>query len=75
MKKAGWSGHWPTTEYPPDGTRLRYQKMPPLYAPAQRPDIREACIRFCWCGIEPVFEMDNGDSVFPTLDAYEVVTP
>ena len=67
MERHGWSGRWPTDEYPSDGTRLRYEQRVPEYR------VREAVIACVWMGVEPAFTMSNGDCVFPTLDAYEVV--
>lgn len=66
MKTHQWSGYWPTTEYPPDGARLRYQTR-------RRPEPRESTIVAVWCGIEPVIELANGETLFPGFDPFEVL--
>lgn len=69
MKKLGWTGNWPTDEYPPDGTRLRFGRHGG--AP------QEGILLRVWCGVEPVFTMRRDDgtpcSAYPTLDECEVV--
>lgn len=66
MKLHGWSGRWPTDEFPPDGTVLRYHW--------RLTELRVSRVVRVWCGVEPVFNMENGDRVFPTLEPYEEVT-
>ena len=64
MKKQEWSGRWPTDEYPPQGTRIRWQD--------HRGAVHEGVISFVWCGVEPVFDV-SGRSVHPSLDPFEVL--
>lgn len=70
MKLHGWSGRWPTDEYPPRGSRIRFNS---------RGVVSEGVIAFVWCGCAPAFEvgLDDGSTktVFPTLDQYEAVSP
>ena len=68
MRTHQWSGSWPTDEYPPDGTLLRYEQ-------ASTKSVVIGRIQYLWCRCEPAFLMDNGDHVFPGLDPYEKVTP
>lgn len=63
LQKGTWSGRWPTDEYPSDGTTLRYERK-------RDGAIIESQIVRCWCGIEPVFDMANGDHVCVTLDKW-----
>jgi len=65
MTRHGWSGYWPTEEYPPKGATIRYR--------TSRGQEGEGVITMIWCGIEPVIVLDSGISIFPTLDEYEVV--
>ena len=64
MEKVQWDGYWPNDQYPPDGTMIRY---------AHKGDVKTGRIKRVWCGIEPTFDMDNGDHVFPSFDAYAVI--
>ena len=64
MKKHQWSGYWPTDEYPPDGAVVRY---------AKRGEERMSAVIRCWCGIEPTLTLENGDTIYPGLDPFEVV--
>ena len=65
MNTHRWSGLWPTDEYPPDGAIVSYLKG----------DIElRSMIVSCWCGVEPAFTLENGDTIHPGLDPFEVVS-
>lgn len=74
MHKHGWSGQWPTDEFPPVGSRLRFIQG----GMAKDHRIQEGILVSVWMGVEPclVVRTDDGDkSVFPTLDQFEVQPP
>ena len=64
MKRHGWSGRWPTDEYPPDGTRIRFRTSQGRKG--------EGVVVRVWCGVEPVIDLDTPMHIFPSFDEYEV---